>query len=120
MLPSTSTPPAAYPRWGTQGSRRRPQGADRTTYIGRHRFNTKFWKTRERKPDAEVVEISVPPIVAASDFEAVQDLLKIRGPALTALRVVSSPTLPTGIPSAKQAYADRVGRRPVGELDLIK
>src|SRR5207237_4541606 len=22
----------------------------RTTYIGRHRFNTKFWKTRERKP----------------------------------------------------------------------
>ena len=62
----------------------------------------------------------MPPIVAASDFEAVQDLLKIRGPALTALRVVSSPTLPTGIPSAKQAYADRVGRRPVGELDLIK
>ncbi len=24
----------------------------RTTYIGRHRFNTKFWKTRERKPDS--------------------------------------------------------------------
>ena len=75
----------------------------RTTYIGRHRFNTKVWKTHERTPDAEVVEISVPPIVAASDFEAVQDLLKIRGPALTALRVVSGPTPPTGIPSAKQA-----------------
>ena len=74
----------------------------RTTYIGRRRFNTKVWKTRERTPDAEVVEISVPPIVAVSDFEAVQDLLKIRGPALTTLRVVSSPTLPTGIPSAKQ------------------
>ena len=27
----------------------------RTTWIGRHRFNTKFWKTRERKPDTEVV-----------------------------------------------------------------
>src|ERR1700732_2576164 len=27
----------------------------RTTYIGRHRFNTKFWKTSERKPAAEVV-----------------------------------------------------------------
>src|SRR5712692_3004093 len=26
----------------------------RTTYIGRHRFNTKFWKTRERKPEMEV------------------------------------------------------------------
>jgi hypothetical protein len=29
----------------------------RTTYIGRHRFNTKFWKTRERKPETEVVEM---------------------------------------------------------------
>src|SRR5262249_60613058 len=24
----------------------------RSTYIGRHRFNTKLWKTRERKPEA--------------------------------------------------------------------
>ena len=32
----------------------------RTTYIGRHRFNTRFWKTRERKPDTEVVEMAVP------------------------------------------------------------
>jgi site-specific DNA recombinase len=69
----------------------------RTTYIGRHRFNTKFWKTRERKPDAEVVEMSVPPIIDASDFEAVQALLKTRSPALTAPRVVSGPTLLTGI-----------------------
>ena len=23
----------------------------RTTYIRRHRFNTKYWKTRERKPE---------------------------------------------------------------------
>jgi hypothetical protein len=30
----------------------------RTTYIGRHRFNTKFWKTRERKPETEVAEIA--------------------------------------------------------------
>jgi site-specific DNA recombinase len=69
----------------------------RTTYIGRHRFNSKFWKTRERKPDAEVVEMSVPPIIDASDFEAVKALLKTRSPALTAPRVVSGPTLLTGI-----------------------
>ena len=69
----------------------------RTTYIGRHRFNTKFWKTRERKPDAEVVEMSVPPIIDASDFKAVQALLKTRSPALTAPRVVSGPTMLTGI-----------------------
>jgi Recombinase len=41
----------------------------RTTYIGRHRFNTRFWKTRERKPDAEVVEMAVPPIIDAAEFE---------------------------------------------------
>jgi hypothetical protein len=69
----------------------------RTTYTGRHRFNTRFWKTRERKPDTEVVEMAVPPIVEASEFEAVQALLKTRSPALTAPRIVSGPTLLTGI-----------------------
>ena len=41
----------------------------RTTYIGRHRFNTKFWKTRERKPETEVVEMMVPPIIEVAEFE---------------------------------------------------
>jgi site-specific DNA recombinase len=48
----------------------------RTTYIGRHRFNTKYWKTRERKPEAEVVEMVVPPIIDVAEFEAVQIPLK--------------------------------------------
>ena len=48
----------------------------RTTYIGRHGFNTKFWKTRERKPDTEVVEMTVPSIIDAGEFEAVQALLQ--------------------------------------------
>jgi site-specific DNA recombinase len=69
----------------------------RTTYIGRHRFNTKFWKTRERKPDTEVVEMAVPPIIEAAEFEIVRVLLKTRSPALTAPRIVSGPTLLTGI-----------------------
>src|SRR6516164_3308159 len=69
----------------------------RTTYIGRHRFNATFWKTRERKPETEVVEMAAPPIVEAAEFEAVQALLKSRSPALTAPRVVSGPTLLTGI-----------------------
>ena len=69
----------------------------RTTYIGRHRFNTKFWKTRERKPETEVVEMAVPPIIEVAEFEAVQALLKSRSPALTAPRIVSGPTLLTGI-----------------------
>jgi site-specific DNA recombinase len=69
----------------------------RTTYMGRHRFNTKFWKTRERKPEKEVVEMAVPPIIDVAEFEAVQKLLKARSPAMTAPRVVSGPTLLTGI-----------------------
>ena len=52
----------------------------RTTYIGRHRFNTKFWKTRERKPETEVVEMMVPPIIEVAEFEAVQALLRSRSP----------------------------------------
>jgi hypothetical protein len=69
----------------------------RTTYIGRHRFNTKLWKTRLRKPEAEVVEMAVAPIINMAEFEAVQTLLKTRSPALTAPRIISGPTLLTGI-----------------------
>ena len=47
----------------------------RTTYVGRHRFNTRFWKTRQRKSEMEVVEMAVPPIIDAAEFEAVQTLL---------------------------------------------
>jgi hypothetical protein len=48
----------------------------RTTYVRRHRFNTKFWKTRERKPEAGLVEMAVPPIIEATEFEALQTLPK--------------------------------------------
>jgi hypothetical protein len=44
-----------------------------TTYVGRRRFE---------KPEAEVAEMAVPPIIVAAEFEAVQALLKIRGPAI--------------------------------------
>jgi site-specific DNA recombinase len=81
-------------RWGTGAVHRI---LTRTTYIGRHRFNTKTWKTRERKPEAEVVEMAVPPIIDATEFDAVQALLKSRNPAVTAPRIVSGPTLLTGI-----------------------
>jgi site-specific DNA recombinase len=81
-------------RWGVGAVHR---VLTRTTYIGRHRFNTTFWKTRERKADAEVVEMVVPAIIEVAEFEAVQALLKSRSPALTAPRIVSGPTLLTGI-----------------------
>ncbi len=75
----------------------RKRKSNRHPHVGRHRFNTKFWKTRERKPETEVVEMTVPPIIDVAEFEAVQALLKSRSPALTAPRIVSGPTLLTGI-----------------------
>src|SRR5262252_4861573 len=62
-------------RWGVDAVHK---VLTRTTYIGRHRFNTKFWKTRERKPETDVVEMAVPPIIEPAEFEAVQQLLKSR------------------------------------------
>jgi hypothetical protein len=59
--------------------------------------STPNWKKRERKPEAEEVEMAVPPIIEAAEFEAVQTLLKTRRPALTAPHIVSGPTLLTGI-----------------------
>src|SRR6202048_3096418 len=41
--------------------------------------------------------MAVPPIVDTAEFAAVQTLLKTRSPALTAPRIVSGPTLLTGI-----------------------
>ena len=81
-------------RWGIGAVHKVPT---RTTYVGRHRFNATFWKTRERKPANEVVEMAAPPIIDAAEFEAVQALLKTRSPALTAPRITSGPTLLTGI-----------------------
>src|SRR6202022_1855275 len=81
-------------RWGVDAVHK---VLTRTTYIGRHRFNTKFWKSRERKPEAEVVEMAVPPIIDAAEFEAVQALLKSRCPALPAPRTASGPPRLTGI-----------------------
>jgi site-specific DNA recombinase len=69
----------------------------RTTYVGRHRFNTRHSKTREKKPEAEVVEMTVPPIIDAAEFEAVQTLLRTRSPAPSAPRVVSGSTVLTDV-----------------------
>jgi len=81
-------------RWGVDAVHK---VLTRTTYVGRHRFNTKFWKTRERKAESEIVEMAVPAIVDKDEFEVVQMLLKSRSPAMTAPRIVSGPTLLTGI-----------------------
>ncbi|SCB39648.1 recombinase family protein [Rhizobium multihospitium] len=69
----------------------------RTTYIGEHRFNTRSFKNRERKPENEVSIMAVPPLIERETFDAVQARLKSRNPMLVPARVTSGPTLLTGI-----------------------
>jgi hypothetical protein len=68
----------------------------RRTYIGEHEFNKRF-KTKERKPVGEAVAVPVPPIIDRETFEAVQGLLKARNPKVMPARVVSGPTMLTGL-----------------------
>ena len=68
-----------------------------TVYIGRWKFNQASSKTRERKPDEEVVEIPVPAIIAPDVFERVQRQLHARSPRVIAPRVTTGPILLTGL-----------------------
>ena len=68
----------------------------RTTYIGRHEFNKRS-KTKELKPVGEIVPVAVPALIDQATFDAVQAHLRSRNPKVTPARVVSGPTLLTGI-----------------------
>lgn len=69
----------------------------RTTYIGLHRFNVYSWRKKAEKPEEEVVQIAVPPIIETEEFEAVQQFLRARSPQLKAPRFVNRATLLGGI-----------------------
>ena len=68
----------------------------RQTYIGHHEFNKRS-KTKELKPASEVITVEVPPLIDQATFDAVQAHLHARNPKVTPARVVSGPTLLTGI-----------------------
>jgi DNA invertase Pin-like site-specific DNA recombinase len=68
----------------------------RRTYMGEHEFNKRS-KTKELKPKTEVVVVPVPPIIDHETFDAVQQLLKARNPKVMPARVISGPTLLTGL-----------------------
>jgi DNA invertase Pin-like site-specific DNA recombinase len=68
----------------------------RAAYIGRHEFNKRS-KSKELKPVSEVIAVEVPPLIDQSTFDAVQTHLRARNPNVTPARVVSGPTLLTGI-----------------------
>ncbi len=68
----------------------------RRTYMGEHGFN-KRTKTMELKPVSEIVIVPVPPIIDPETFDAVQKLLKARNPKVMPSRVISGPTMLTGL-----------------------
>jgi len=90
----------------------------RTTYIGEHRFNTRSFKNREKKPESEVAIMAVPPLIDRETFDAVQARLKSRNPMVVPARVTSGPTLLTGICFCAKcggAMAMRTGRGNGGQ-----
>lgn len=66
-------------------------------YLGEYTFNKTEAKTHRRKPESEWITIAVAPIVDVEIFGQVQQRLEVRSPAVTPPRVVSSPTLLTGL-----------------------
>ena len=68
----------------------------RRTYVGEHEFNKRS-KSKELKPVSEIVVVEVPPLIDQATFDAVQAHLRSRNPKVTPARVVSGPTLLTGI-----------------------
>ncbi|MBV5265010.1 recombinase family protein [Pinisolibacter aquiterrae] len=81
-------------RWGVGAVH---QVLSRTTYIGLHRFNVYSWRKKLEKPDDEIVEVAVPPIIGADEFEAVQEMMRSRSPQFKAPRFVSAGTLLGGV-----------------------
>jgi site-specific DNA recombinase len=69
----------------------------RPTYRGLHRFNTREHKTRQPKPEGEIIDVPVPAIIEPDEFEAIQSLLRSRNPKVTPPRVVTGPILLTGL-----------------------
>jgi site-specific DNA recombinase len=87
----------------------------RTTYAGTHYFNRTDSRTGERRPREQWVPVAVPPIIEEQSFQTVQARLAERNPRRTPPRVVSGPTLLTGIarcgcPSCQGALTIRTGK----------
>ena len=80
-------------RWGLGAVH---QILTRTTYTGRHEFNRRG-KDRKLKPKSEAVVVEVPPIIDQGTYDAVQAHLQARNPKKVPPRVVSGPTLLTGL-----------------------
>ncbi|RRN66616.1 recombinase family protein [Caulobacter sp. 602-1] len=70
---------------------------NRPTYKGEHHFNARDHKTKTKRPEEEHAVCSVPAIVSAEEFQAVQDSLRLRHSSFMSPRFVAAGTLLGGI-----------------------
>lgn len=68
-----------------------------TVYVGQWKFNKTSSRTGQRKPEEEVITISVPGLIDPQVFEQVQRQLHARSPQVVAPRVTTGPILLTGL-----------------------
>ncbi|MBO0733774.1 MAG: recombinase family protein [Methylocapsa sp.] len=90
-----------------------------TVYIGTWRFNQASSRTRQRKPQEEIVEVSVPAIVDYHIFSCVQRQLRTRKPIVTPPRAMVGPTLLTGLAlcaTCRGAMMPRTGTSKSGRI----
>jgi site-specific DNA recombinase len=65
--------------------------------IGEWLFNVTSSRTRQRKPEEEVIKIAVPAIIEPHVFERIQRQLRARSPRVVAPRLTTGPILLTGL-----------------------
>lgn len=131
--PSTGTPPLgikALCHWlNTNGYRTKRGGTfgvgplhlilTNTAYIGRWKYNVRSSKTREKKPEHEVVEIAIPAIVDQSLFDRVQAKLAANNPKIAPPRIINGPILLTGLATCAHCgggMTQRTGTSSTGKV----
>ena len=65
--------------------------------LGKHFFNVRESKTGRIRPQSEWILVESPPIIDALTFEKVRELREHRSPKRTPPKVISSPTLLSGL-----------------------
>lgn len=89
------------------------------TYIGTYWFNKTDSRTNKARPRKEWVAMACPAIVSKETFEAVQAQLSARSPKKIAPRLVSSPTLLSGIARCSKCGGAMMLRTGTGKAGKI-
>jgi len=82
---------------GSAGRARVHEVLANPAYVGEYYFNRSDGKTQKPKPASEWVKLAVDPIIEPAIFRWARVRREARAPAAVAPRVVSSPTLLTGL-----------------------